>query len=240
MNDRKENHPRWLRMVMEGVVIVASILLAFAIDAWWDTRQERLVLNAHLAALAEDVEEARADAVTSQDRRERRIAIIYNLLGVIADGQPAPSSDTLNAWLGALWGARSPLQPFAALEDLRASGVLTSIESQELRRALFNYSRTAEQVRELENRVVDVWQEGLQPYLIANTDVLPQAKFRNNLDLAEYEPAFSSGVETLFADRTFQNLLLARLNRTVSAYMDSAEVIALLERISTLLELEAR
>ena len=28
--------------MVEGLVIVLSILLAFAIDAWWDERQERI------------------------------------------------------------------------------------------------------------------------------------------------------------------------------------------------------
>ena len=27
---------RWRRLLTEGAVIVASILLAFAIDAWWE------------------------------------------------------------------------------------------------------------------------------------------------------------------------------------------------------------
>ena len=30
----------WLRVWVEGVVIVVSILLAFGIQAWWDERQE--------------------------------------------------------------------------------------------------------------------------------------------------------------------------------------------------------
>ncbi len=31
----------WLRVFVEGVVIVGSILLAFGLQAWWDGRQER-------------------------------------------------------------------------------------------------------------------------------------------------------------------------------------------------------
>ena len=31
----------WARVLVEGVVIVASILLAFGIDAWWEQRQDR-------------------------------------------------------------------------------------------------------------------------------------------------------------------------------------------------------
>jgi hypothetical protein len=56
----------WARVLVEGVVIVASILLAFGIDAWWSERQERIeerdILTglkadfvANRAALAEDI-----------------------------------------------------------------------------------------------------------------------------------------------------------------------------------------
>ncbi len=31
----------WLRVFVEGVVIVGSILLAFGLQAWWDESQER-------------------------------------------------------------------------------------------------------------------------------------------------------------------------------------------------------
>jgi len=36
----------WKRLVLEATAIVASILLAFAIDAWWDERQDRKEANA--------------------------------------------------------------------------------------------------------------------------------------------------------------------------------------------------
>jgi hypothetical protein len=48
----------WLRIFVEGVVIVTSILLAFGIDAWWDGKQdrqgEREVLTLVLANLEAD------------------------------------------------------------------------------------------------------------------------------------------------------------------------------------------
>ena len=45
----------WLRVFVEGVVIVGSILLAFGIDAWWDERQDRAVEQALLTGLVEDL-----------------------------------------------------------------------------------------------------------------------------------------------------------------------------------------
>jgi hypothetical protein len=43
----------WTRIAVESIAIVASILVAFAIDAWWEERQER-----------------RIDAETAGNRRE--------------------------------------------------------------------------------------------------------------------------------------------------------------------------
>ncbi|MDX1570405.1 MAG: hypothetical protein R3200_07960 [Xanthomonadales bacterium] len=40
MVDSKPKLP-WLRILAEGTTIVVSILLAFAIDAWWQGRAER-------------------------------------------------------------------------------------------------------------------------------------------------------------------------------------------------------
>ena len=46
----------WLRVFVEGVVIVGSILLAFGIDAWWEGRQERDEEVQVLLAIQEDIE----------------------------------------------------------------------------------------------------------------------------------------------------------------------------------------
>ena len=40
----------WLRVFVEGVVIVGSILLAFGIDAWWDGRKAKVLEQELLAS----------------------------------------------------------------------------------------------------------------------------------------------------------------------------------------------
>lgn len=46
----------WNRLLVEGVVIVASILLAFAIDAWWDDRQDRQAESNQLLSIAAELD----------------------------------------------------------------------------------------------------------------------------------------------------------------------------------------
>ncbi len=47
---------RWLRVIVEGIVIVGSILLAFGLQAWWEGRQEREEERALLASLLDEFE----------------------------------------------------------------------------------------------------------------------------------------------------------------------------------------
>jgi len=57
-----ESRIPWARIVLEGAVIVASILLAFALDAWWDARSQRADLLEDLASVTEEVQ-ANRDAL---------------------------------------------------------------------------------------------------------------------------------------------------------------------------------
>lgn len=50
----------WPRMLAEGTAIVVSILLAFAIDAWWEEHREAAVERAQLQSLLDEFKEARS------------------------------------------------------------------------------------------------------------------------------------------------------------------------------------
>jgi hypothetical protein len=122
----------WLRIVAESVAIVLSILLAFAIDAWWDERQEAEEEYEVLVGLEADFLDLRArlsrwegfnrtgvrlldqflsDSVASLDRAAADSAFFYVLLvNVLDQGGP--------------------------LEALLASGRLELIRNREIRSRL--------------------------------------------------------------------------------------------------------
>ena len=51
----------WPRLLAEGAVICASVILALAADAWWDGRQEEASEASYLALLRRDLERIRDD-----------------------------------------------------------------------------------------------------------------------------------------------------------------------------------
>ena len=93
----------------------------------------------------------------------------------------------------------------------------------------------------MEERALRAWEEELRPYLIANSDVLPQLQLSpRDLDVSAYEPAFDSGAANLLRDRTFQNLLLVRLARTTTALSIATDALTQLDGITDLIEVELR
>jgi hypothetical protein len=60
----------WPRILVEGTAIVASILLAFAIDAWWDEQKERADEREVLLALKAEFEVNKREAKAVIDHHE--------------------------------------------------------------------------------------------------------------------------------------------------------------------------
>ena len=127
----------WTRLFAEGAIIVVSILLAFAIDAWWDSAQERSREDAYLRQLVSDLEStlennARFSALAdSVDWIEPRLVRLYY------EADPPPR-DSVADWLvkRAYWVVQPRL---GTVEALVRSGDLALIRDEALRADLIDY-----------------------------------------------------------------------------------------------------
>ena len=63
----------WLRVFVEGVVIVVSILLAFGIEAWWDGRQDTERAEDYAVGLLEDAQTNLNRLDQSRSEAERQL-----------------------------------------------------------------------------------------------------------------------------------------------------------------------
>jgi hypothetical protein len=72
----KEEIP-WNRIAIEAAAIVASILIAFALDAWWDRSQARIQNRERLAAVLEELESA---GPAIEETLEIRTSLVENLV----------------------------------------------------------------------------------------------------------------------------------------------------------------
>jgi hypothetical protein len=121
---------RWKRALIEGMVIVGSILLAFGIDAGWDARDEASRRSAVIEGLRSDFATARADLdrVTAFHLEGRQAAEALMRIG--AGGRPLSEdlSSRVDSLFGGLAGTASFDPPLGTLEALINSGDLDLLD----------------------------------------------------------------------------------------------------------------
>jgi hypothetical protein len=144
----------WKRVSVEAVAIVASILLAFSIDAWWGERQEFHETEKMVAALQVDFAQSREKLALSIKEVEERIADTETLM-TRYDSEQVPVSDLRRYFRNAL--IPMLFRPsLSSYDSAVATGQINTLESRALTRAfsdfLFAY-QTYSEVRELHGEI---------------------------------------------------------------------------------------
>ena len=142
-----ESNPRslpWLRIIVQGAVIVGSILLAFAIDAAWDVRQDRVKEEAYLGGILIDLSSDSTDLVDRQDTAIRGMVAADRLLELRRDPGSTAPADSL-----AMWFLHSAfVDNFQVLDhtyrEVLGAGGLSVIRDESLRRQIADYYRSIE------------------------------------------------------------------------------------------------
>ena len=139
----------WKRTTVEAAAIVASILLAFAIDAWWEERESRS--SAHLA-LIQMLAEMREDSADLHEIREDQLARSRQYLELdqwLASPELMPL-ETVAETLDLVFFTNRTLYPRrAAWTTMLAAGQLAELDSPDL------VSRLGDFYESLNARVVD-------------------------------------------------------------------------------------
>jgi len=224
----------WLRIGAESVAIIGSILLAFAIDASWDSRLERAEEQAYLAALQVQFDESldllQSHVVSLENAREAT-RLILSING--ADLQAIEWEDFAKLLSQSLALGRINL-PAGALEALVSSGELRILTDRELAARLANWSSLVAEGYEnatmlLENR------DYITPLLAEHR--INALQFNRRLLTAFPPSRFEPSLETLYADPRFDSILAVRalqildsLDRHQALASESATILALIQK----------
>lgn len=164
----------WRRVSVESAAIVASILLAFGIDAWWDDHKDSQREVILLQGLVADFQSSRAGL-------EERLALARKMslgneqllkrLSEQAEGLVADAPDSL---ILAIIGGPTYEPNASTLDSAIATGEIELLESRELRGALADWSRT----------LADRTEDELEVRRITNQQVVPL--LARSIDLSSY------------------------------------------------------
>jgi hypothetical protein len=147
-NNSSSNVP-WLRLTIEAVAIVASILIAFAIDAWWQGQLEEEEAQQILVSLKDEFETHRATLIDLEESWTRREGSMVRLLEAIQTGE-APPPAVMDTLLDD-WSYPGTWDPGSGARDaLVASGRLELIDDLGLRNHLSEWQSIVDEVRDNE------------------------------------------------------------------------------------------
>ena len=121
-------------------MIVASILVAFAIDALWDQRGDQEQARAFLEALAEDFEEARVDLDRNVDYHRRIIESSARIVSWAMAEDPKASCEAADDPFSWLMPKPTLNVPGGTVETILGSGRVDLIRNQALVRELTRWS----------------------------------------------------------------------------------------------------
>lgn len=136
---------------LEAILIVGSILLAFAIDAAWDSREESSREQELLQALKVDFEHNRELLAEARRAHENYRRAAVDFLALSRPGTDIDPSATVPG--GVMFGLVSwfTYDPaLGSLDSAISSGQIALIESRPLRTALAGWMDSVEDLKELE------------------------------------------------------------------------------------------
>ena len=212
----------WARIGVEGLAIVASILLAFSIDAWWGERQQQDAERAMLQALLDDL---RAKQVLLADMNRFNNAIVASaetLLRVAAGTEPEPDEDTIDRLIADTWWVSNEgLWDSAPLNLLATGGGLSLVSNPRLVQELAALDVAIGRLRFHYRNDGEFHNNVMTPFMIANADMAQiNASMRHRPGHPEVTSTFpdlgfarSFRHSELLSTVEFQNLLVAKIER---------------------------
>lgn len=129
----------WIRIVVEGVVIVVSILLAFGIDAWWQERQERATERQQMAVLQAEVRANQAELDARLERGMQAREAQRTLIELIRPEAQVIPADSLASLLLESWAFGVAELECGAIDALLDSGDFRTSMRADLYRLLVRY-----------------------------------------------------------------------------------------------------
>jgi hypothetical protein len=193
-------------LAIEGLTIIASILLAFGIDAWWDARKERLVEGQYLSALRVEFQNG-LDEVSSDLQNQETLR---SLLSYFVRQSSVPP-DSLRTILRLAASVNNIAPPTSVMEEIVSSGRLQVIRSAELRESIVAYRQMLEKLEINERVHHDFVNERFIPYLSAN---IPLWGIVGPIEReAALRSASDEELEALQRDERFKNIMVERLTR---------------------------
>ena len=232
----------WPRVLAESALIVLSILFAFAIEASWSQRNDRVAEAEALQGLRDDFAANVARLAESRvEHTEIRDASI-RVLALTGPEAEAPADLVMDTLVMTLIGGPKVFAVTATYDALIASGRIDLLRSSTLRRELATWSAALADLGEEEREAFSQMDQRLLPFL---WDYVPIVTLDINVleDYADVDvrpSRFSRRYDELLQSRRFENHVEERMNSSIRSIARLTAVQNITQTVLDLVEEELR
>jgi hypothetical protein len=227
LTDSSREKLTWL--LIESVLVVFSILLAFWIDAWWERRNDRVKEFEILIGLEVEFEDVKDRLEYWADRNERGLNLIGQFL---AGPDPETGRQTVEFAFGSA-SLANVIDRGGAVDALIFSGRLELIGDRDLRTRLIKWPDWMDDIASNDLSARRFAVDQIQPYLARNG--FPGADCPDGrLVCSEPSPVPSQYLE-LASDTEFRALLMLRRGWLRAAVRDHTNAANQADEILTLI-----
>ena len=165
-----ENSVQWKRISVEATAIVASILLAFAIDAWWEERKLEATVAGSLSGLANDFAINREALLDVRDRHGRSARAIEDILIVGSDPEVELTHDEFYRIMREVSITRKFSVVSRTYDSLISAGLVEVIPSEGLKTAITEFYNLVERIKNVQEDMQAIQTFVLDPYISKHLD----------------------------------------------------------------------
>lgn len=227
------------RLAAEAAAIIVSILLAFAIDAWWQDRQDSEVEQMLLSRLKADFEQMREDILFIEAEHIETSDACVALMN-IPPGSKVPETVETDRMVAMIFLTSRTFNPGSgAVAAFLSSEGAKLVHNQPLADLLLAWSGVVDELQEEDSYLQKGVAERWTPYLKSKVAMGPYLATYDELNF-QMPRHIASPVprEPLWVDREFLNNVLDRYKSQNIALRDTRLVIAAVDQILTLLNSE--
>jgi len=225
----------WKRLPVEVAAIVASILLAFAIDAWWEEAKDGRRERAHLLSLHKEFSEnlELLHEITLKNEVTKDAANV--LLGVVTERRERPPAAEL---VGATWTAFSVarFEPLTtSYQNLISTGDIALIRDEQLKFDIALFITASELYRHQES-TLEQWQGPIQQFI--GREMVPLDWVPEDSRAVYGLPAAAGATDwdNVLESREFEGILVNRVIAVQDNLGRLADILSTAERIVLRLE----
>ncbi len=230
-------HDNWFTVILELVIVVVGLFLAFQLDRWYESQRNKSDLQAHLVSLTEDFTDNETRLISAIGGGMQEMEAAIALRAEIRKDSPDLSVAELNQ----LISLTSSLSTFQAVDltyrNLISGGMLAELLSSDLKRELAEFYAAYELTKLIQNtqelQFVTIW----QPYALNNLDYAAsntkQGLMREDTPLRPYiDPDL---VLKAMKTKEFENIIVIQWETAEDLVHDWSRLLEKVKRIQAIL-----